>query len=87
MDPIISENSISWEKFINKYQTGDIVEGTVVAQDVFGYLVNIGEPFLAFVDVALTKKNETFPKNGSKVHGKVLMFTKDNKQMRILPVF
>lgn len=66
MDPIISENSISWEKFINKYQTGDIVEGTVVAQDVFGYLVNIGEPFLAFVDVALTKKMKLSPKMAPK---------------------
>jgi ribosomal protein S1 len=76
----------SWEAAKKRFQPGETVKGVVVIHAIFGYFVDIGEPFLAFVDLgAIKDKRRPFPACGTTITGTVFDFRDEGRQMRIIP--
>jgi ribosomal protein S1 len=84
-DTMGDEFRSAWEDLKKRRQIGEIVTGKVVACPVHGYFLDIGEPFLAYVDVGLTKRDDPLPSIGCIVSGKILLFADTNRQIRIAP--
>ena len=79
-----------WNKFKQKYPVGIEVEGKIIKKMPFGVFLDIGEKFLALLEIIemVDLNYDHFQSNqqfnvGDKVQGTVGDYTDYNKQMRI----